>query len=125
MKKLKGAETKLEKAVQRILNNKVEDGYPIESVLKDLAYGGCASGTIGELIYYTDTIRFYKRHKKEIQALLRETEQDCGVSHQEMFGDKWDRDDIFAEDTNNQNLLAWFGFEETAINLADRNNIEV
>ena len=125
MKKLKGAETKLEKEVQCILNSKVYDGYPIESVLKDLAYGGCASGIIGELIYYTDTVGFYKRHKREIQGLLREIEQDIGVSHQEMFGDKWDRDDMFAEKTNNQNLLAWFGFEEMAINLANRNNIEV
>lgn len=30
-----------------------------------------------------------------------------------MFGDKWDEEDPLAQNTFNQNLLAWFGFEET------------
>ena len=46
-------------------------------------------------------------------------------SPSELFGGKWDGEDIFAEETTNQNLLAWFGFEETARNLAGRNDIEV
>jgi len=32
---------------------------------------------------------------------------------------------MFAEESNNQNLLAWFGFEETARTLAYENKIEV
>jgi hypothetical protein len=31
----------------------------------------------------------------------------------DVFGSKWDSEDPFAEDTSNQNLLAWFSFEET------------
>ncbi len=36
----------------------------------------------------------------------------------ELFGKKWDAEDPLATDDFNQNLLAWFGFEETLRNLA-------
>ena len=35
----------------------------------------------------------------------------------ELFGDKWDKEDPLAQDDFNQNLLAWFGFEETLRNI--------
>jgi len=75
MKKIKGATTKLERVVQKTINQYAEDYSE--------------SGAIG------------------------------------LFGDKWDKSDPFADDTNNQNLLAWFGFEETARRLADKNGIEI
>ena len=31
----------------------------------------------------------------------------------ELLSDRWDIEDPLAQDTHNQNLLAWFGFEET------------
>lgn len=31
----------------------------------------------------------------------------------DLFGERWDSEDPLATDTYNQNLLAWFGFEET------------
>ena len=31
----------------------------------------------------------------------------------ELFGNKWDKEDPLGRDDYNQNLLAWFGFEET------------
>jgi hypothetical protein len=41
-----------------------------------------------------------------------------GGAPSELFGDKWDKNDPLALDTQNQNLLAWFGFEEMAFKLA-------
>ena len=35
----------------------------------------------------------------------------------ELFGEKWDKEDPLAQDDYNQNLLAWFGFEETLRNI--------
>ena len=35
----------------------------------------------------------------------------------ELFGERWDVDDPLATDVYNQNLLAWFGFEETLRNI--------
>lgn len=125
--KIKGAKTRLEKAVQAEINSHAQD-YDDGAIgfLKDLNYGGCASGMVGSLIYYNDTLKFYKKYKKEITDLLKETLSDCGFkSPSELFGDKWDNEDIFAEDTQNKNLLVWFGFEETANRLASRNEIEI
>ena len=34
-----------------------------------------------------------------------------------MDGNKWNKEDPLAQDDYNQNLLAWFGFEETLRNI--------
>ena len=115
-------ESPLSKHVRCWINNQVEGpDYDVQGVLKDLMYGGCQSGIVGHLIYYTDTTKFYKRHRGDISALLYET----GFNAVELFGDKWDELDPLAVDTQNQNLLAWFGFEETARQIADQIGVEV
>lgn len=97
----------------------------LDGVFSDLFYGGCQSGLVGHLIYYKDTLAFYRKHRTEIESMLRETMQDLGTSSPAgVFGDKWDNDDPFARETNNRNLLAWFGFEEAARNLANRAGID-
>ena len=125
MKKLTGAKTRLEKNVQAIINSNIDNEYNCESFLKDLFSGGCQSGIIPELIYYADTEKFFKTHKSEIKVLLKNMLDQCGCSIAELFGDKFDADDEFCEERNNRNLLAWFGFEETARILAEHNGIEV
>ena len=83
-------------------------------IFTDVLDYGCQSGVVGELIYYCDTVRFYKQYKGEIDALLYQSMQEKGLySPSELFGDKWDKEDPLANDDFNQNLLAWFGFEET------------
>jgi len=99
-----------------------------KGALRDLFYpggGGCQSGVVGHLIYYTDTVKFYKRHRAEISALLKELIESTGEPIHALFGDGWDSDDPLADDTHNQNLLAWFGFEETARQVADDMGIEI
>ena len=125
MKRLSGAETKLEKAVQRIVNRQAKDYGSVEAWLADLRQGGCASGMVTEMIYYTDTVRFFKRHEQEITALLANLLSDVGSSPKELFCSGWDEDDPSARETHNQNTLAWFAFEQTAFDLASRNGIEV
>ena len=108
--------TKLEREVAKWLNS-YGDGYEDkwQGAAKDLLYGGCQSGIVGSLVYYTDTVKFYKKHKTDINKMLRDILDDSGMSSPaELFGDKWEKEDIFAEDDLNQNLLAWFGFEEAA-----------
>ncbi len=116
------ATSKLEKEVSRIVRRH-SHGYEgknqaarIAEFMTDLNYGGCESGLAGELIYYRDTLPFYRRHRAEINALLVEALRDIGgtLSPADIFGKKWDADDPLALDTINQNLLAWFAFEETA-----------
>jgi len=121
MKKITGAKTKLERHVQNWVNEQ-DNGA---DVLKDLFHGGCASGMVGHLIYYEDTIKFFRTHRREISGLLSEIISETGESVETLFCDKWDKSDPLALEVNNQNLLAWFGFEETARKLANPNEIEI
>lgn len=112
MKKVK---TDLQRAVKEWLEETGEDyDDGPKGVYRDLAYGGCQSGMVGSLIYYHDTVKFYDEHQAEIDAMLAELCDDFGSTPGGLFGDKWDAADPLARDTYNKNLLAWFGFEETA-----------
>ncbi len=119
-------ETKLGRAVRYWLNSKGRDydnGW--RGAYKDLEYGGCQSGMVGKLIYYHDTVRFYKRHQEEIDGLLHDLLTETGESIEALFGDKWEKEDPLGRGSLNQNLLAWFGFEETARRIAEANGYEV
>ncbi len=83
-------------------------------IFKEILYHGCKSGIVNELIYYSDTLAFYKKYRNEINDLLSETMHSMGCfSLSEIFGKDFDDEDPLITDTHNQNLLAWFGFEET------------
>lgn len=116
---------KLQVKVKEILDEHVENDYDMEAVINDLMQGGCQSGLIGELVYYDDTLKFYNEFKDEINELLMDAVDNSGLLPQDLFGDGWDKSDPLALDTNNQNLLAWFGFEETAFNLARELGFEI
>lgn len=119
-------ETKLERAVGRWLKKKGRDyDNGVEGAYNDLLYGGCQSGIVGHLICYHDTLKFYKTHKKDIHVLLKDMLDLTGLSPHELFGEKWDTEDPSADEQSNQNLLAWFGFEESARNLMEREGVEV
>ena len=110
------------------LTNHVLDYYIDESVdydsaddllksMEDLQQYGCVSGMIGELIYYDDTEKFFDKYKEEINDLLSNVIDGTGCSMEELFGDKFDKEDPLIIDYSNKNLLTWFGFEETVNNL--------
>ena len=111
LKELKGDNKLKDHVIRYILKN-----YPsedeIRGFLDDVLSHGCQSGIVGELIYYSDTTRFFKRHQDEINELLKEIIDSTGLSMAELFRD-FDQEDPLVLDYPNQNLLAWFGFEET------------
>ncbi len=89
-----------------------------KNIFTDVLHYGCQSGTVGFLIYYHDTVAFYKRYNEEINNLLSDTMASLGMYDlSDIFGDKWDKEDPLIRDCYNQNLLAWFGFEETLRNI--------
>lgn len=88
------------------------------NIFKDVLYHGCVSGMVSELIWYSQTTAFYKKYRTEINELLKELMDGTGLySMKELFGKNWDDEDPLIIDTHNQNLLAWFGFEETLRNI--------
>lgn len=92
---------------------KLDNNELIKSMV-DLQKYGCQSGMIGSLIYYNDTNKFYDTYQEEIIELLNDLIYETGCSMEELFGDKFDRDDPLFLECFNKNLMAWFGFETTA-----------
>ena len=85
-----------------------------KNIFTDILHYGCQSGMVGFLIWYSDTVRFYKQYKSEIDEMLYQLMYETGIySLPELFGDKWDKEDPLGNSDFNMNLLAWFGFEET------------
>ena len=81
----------------------------------DLMEHGCQSGMVSDLIYNSDTVAFYQKHQSEIDHLLSELIDGTGETIDALFERAgWDKSDPLARDTTNQNILAWFGFEEMA-----------
>ncbi len=104
----------LEKRVCNYVINHWGDYGDKTYIFRDVLEHGCQSGIVGELIYYSDTVAFYKRYKTEINELLSEYMSETGLYNlSELFGKYWNTEDPLATDVYNQNLLAWFGFEET------------
>ena len=104
--------------VNDVLQDAKNNGYngnfneKLQGRINDIQHGGCSSGTVSMLIYYTDTVKFFKTYRNEIEKLLKELMQDTGYSITELFGDKFNKEDIFCREEQNQNLLAWFAYEE-------------
>lgn len=79
---------------------------------------GCVSGMVGSLISYANTNDFYERFETEIENLLEELMENMGYANRfETISSLNGADDV-GNITQEKNLLAWFGFEETAYNLA-------
>lgn len=90
-----------------------------KDIVLNVLNDGCQSGFVGHLVFYNQTTAYYKEHKEEINELLYNIMDDCGIYvPSELFGDKWDKEDPLALYQYNQNILAWFGFEETMHNFA-------
>lgn len=116
--------TPMERKVARWMNAHAEDyDNGLDGVARDLFCGGCASGMVSDMIYYRDTLKFYRTHRAEIDAMIKDY-MDQGVLESPADLRGWDKSDPFAREQNNQNLLAWFGFEEAARALCDRAGIE-
>lgn len=91
----------------------------LEKLLSDLAQHGCESGMVGDLIYYSDTCKFYEEHRALISEMLKDAINDGLIESPANLKD-WDETDPLALEETNQNLLAWWAFETAAYNLASR-----
>jgi hypothetical protein len=93
--------------------------------LEDVLQYGCQSGMVHKLIYYDDTCQFYNQFGEQIWELLTKQAEQLGHANAvEMIGTFNGAKDVY---TNEQfkNLLAWFAYEETARQIAEKMGIEV
>lgn len=54
----------------------------LEQIVGDLQYGGCESGLVSHLIYYTDTVEFFDNHEDEILQILSDN---YGITNPETY----------------------------------------
>lgn len=114
LRSIKRNATPLEKRVCNYVIDEWGNYDDKKNIFTDVLNYGCQSGMVGFLIWYSDTVRFYKQYKSEIDELLYHTMYETGIySLPELFGKKWDEEDPLGNSDFNMNLLAWFGFEET------------
>ena len=117
--------SQLAEETKTIILNHVDEDY-FESWFEDLMQNGCVSGMVSELIYYSDTTKFYEKHQERINEMLKDLMWEIGADNLAgIFGDKFDSEDPLCLETTNQNLLAWFAFEETARSLANEIGLEI
>ena len=83
----------------------------IENFFSDLLQHGCVSGMVGSLVYYYDTHAFFDEHYAEIEDLRNEWEESVG--------------EPLKIENDLKNTLAWFGFEQTAWQIANQLGLEI
>lgn len=113
LKQLKKSATKLEKRCINYVLDKWKEYDDKTQIFTDVLYHGCQTGCVCFLIYTDDCVEFYQKYQKEIDELLHEIMFETGIHNLKKIFNAWDEDDPLGREKTNQNLLAWFGFEET------------
>lgn len=102
---LKSTDNELTKyVIDDILDGR--DNNEAEGYIKDVMRGGCQSGTVSDLIYYTDTKAFYIKYMDEIHELYNDTVEQIG-------------DNVEIDTNHIANWFAWFGYEQTLFNITN------
>jgi len=118
-------ENLLQEAVLDILKDETTE-EEMEDYIQGLLTHGCISGWCSNLVYYSDTLAFYKQHIDYINDMVKDTLWEFGADcMSSVFGKKFDNEDPLIQETTNQNLLCWFSFEETVRQFALQLDMEV
>ena len=95
------------------------EGEKLERFLiTDVATHGCSGGTISDLIYYEDTVKFYNDHEDEIWEELSNTADDLGETIPFMISNFRGCKNVDSAKTF-KNLLAWWICEHIAAKISD------
>ena len=87
-------------------------------LITDVATHGCSGGTISDLIYYEDTVKFYNDHEDEIWDELRNMSEDQGFSIPFLMSDFRGAKNVDSAHTF-KNFLAWWICEHIAARISD------
>ena len=87
--------------MEDILEDVENDVDDVKRRMEEVLQYGCVSGTVGSLIYYNDTHKFFDYHYSDIMEIAEELEEECGAPvYNSSKGDM-------------KNFYAWLGYEET------------
>ena len=114
---------KLEKEVLETIEDKAADYEDISDWFNSLFEIG-VSGMVSQLVSYSDTLDFTKRHSTDINNLLSEKLEETGIETPKELFSKWDTRDNLCLNTKNLNLLALFAFEDISLKIVRSLNLE-
>jgi|TARA_A100001388_G_C28541455_1_gene390435 hypothetical protein len=87
-------------------------------LISDVATHGCSGGTISDLIYYEDTVKFYNEHEYEIWHELSELAEDLGETIPFMISNFKGCKNV-SDPKTFKNLLAWWICEHIATRISN------
>jgi len=93
-------------------------------LISDVATHGCSGGTISELIYYDDTVKFYNKHEAEIWDELNSTAEDLGQTIPFMISNFRGCKNVDSVETF-KNLLSWWVCEVIAQRIMDEREDDI
>ena len=77
----------------------------LEQIVGDLQYGGCESGLVSHLIYYSDTVDFFDNHEDEILQILSDK---YGITEPETYEGAEELENYFPRlESAEDKLEAW------------------
>ena len=89
-------------------------------LITDVATHGCSGGTISDLIYYDDTVKFYNEHEDEIWDELNAQAEDQGVTIPFLISDfSYSYIKMISDIKTFKNCLAWWICEHVATRISD------
>lgn len=106
----------LKMETMEILEGMVNKEKTLENVIIEIINYGCVSGIVSELIYYYQTEKFFNRHKDEINEMAHELSEDIYGNPYEIYNNM--------QYECSKNTMAWFGFEEMTMRIANDLGIE-
>jgi|TARA_R100001530_G_scaffold111476_2_gene78599 hypothetical protein len=102
----------MNKIEKLLLDNEKES----ENFISDVASHGCVNGCVPELIYYSDTIKFYEENEDLIWEILFDCAESMDTSILTML-------DSHNKNVGNlcvfKNLCVWFAVDMTAIKICN------
>lgn len=108
--------------INYLLDNS-DNSEDLQGHLENINDYGCASGQVNHLIYYTDTVEYFKEHEDEIKEMIDNT---YGIDLYSMGVEEFDKlMNILNLDSFEDRLNHTETHEEALKRVADDNNISI
>ena len=108
--------------INYLLDNS-DNSEDLQTHLEDINNYGCESGQVNHLIYYTDTVEYFKEHEDEIKEMIDNT---YGIDLYSMGVEEFDKlMNILNLDSFEDRLNHTETHEEALKRVADDNNISI
>ena len=118
LNELKRSEEFNSRVERKVINSLLSTGLNAEELkdhIKDILQYGCINGTVNDMIYYTDTVKFFNCYRKEILSMLQDPDKSDKIVN--YFDDTYwlDHKRYSIEEKNH---LAWFIYEDITCRIA-------